>query len=77
MASSLALLAMTMKLRHAKTLCMAQIANRKLRVIIIGAGIGGLAAAIALRQRGLEAKSLSDPPSWRKPAPVCKSVRTV
>jgi len=29
-------------------------ANRKLRVIIIGAGIGGLAAAIALRQRGFE-----------------------
>ena len=29
-------------------------ANRPLKVIIIGAGIGGLAAAIALRQRGIE-----------------------
>src|SRR5579871_2711670 len=33
---------------------MAQAANKKLRVIIIGAGIGGLAAAIALRQRGID-----------------------
>src|ERR1700688_3788905 len=31
-----------------------QPANRPLRVVIIGAGIGGLAAAIALRQRGIE-----------------------
>jgi salicylate hydroxylase len=29
-------------------------AKRPPRVIIIGAGIGGLAAAIALRQRGIE-----------------------
>src|SRR5579864_723258 len=29
-------------------------AHRPLRVIIVGAGIGGLAAAIALRQRGIE-----------------------
>src|SRR5580658_9474395 len=29
-------------------------ANRSPRVAIIGAGIGGLAAAVALRQRGLE-----------------------
>ena len=29
-------------------------AHRPLRVIIIGAGIGGLAAAVALRQRGFE-----------------------
>src|SRR5580692_11898031 len=35
---------------------MAQAANRKLRVIIVGAGIGGLAAAIALRQRGFEVR---------------------
>src|ERR1700744_1884743 len=33
---------------------MAQAANRKLRVIIVGAGIGGLAAAVALRQRGFD-----------------------
>lgn len=31
-----------------------QPAKRSLRVAIIGAGIGGLAAACALRQRGLE-----------------------
>src|SRR6202035_2604560 len=31
-----------------------QPANRPLRVVIIGAGIGGLAAACALRQRGIE-----------------------
>jgi salicylate hydroxylase len=29
-------------------------AHRPLRVVIIGAGIGGLAAAVALRQRGIE-----------------------
>jgi salicylate hydroxylase len=29
-------------------------ANRPLRIIIVGAGIGGLAAAVALRQRGFE-----------------------
>src|SRR5580700_12329777 len=31
-----------------------QPAHRPLKVIIIGAGIGGLAAAVALRQRGIE-----------------------
>src|SRR5580698_11471142 len=33
---------------------MQHVAHRPLKVIIIGAGIGGLAAAIALRQRGIE-----------------------
>src|SRR5580704_9916542 len=33
---------------------MQQPAHRPLKVVIIGAGIGGLAAAIALRQRGIE-----------------------
>src|SRR5882757_4284031 len=31
-------------------------AGRPIRVIIIGAGIGGLAAAVALRQRGFEVR---------------------
>jgi 2-polyprenyl-6-methoxyphenol hydroxylase-like FAD-dependent oxidoreductase len=29
-------------------------AKRPLRIVIIGAGIGGLAAAVALRQRGYD-----------------------
>src|ERR1700731_5484675 len=33
---------------------MQHVAHRPLKVIIIGAGIGGLAAACALRQRGIE-----------------------
>src|SRR6478672_5872861 len=38
----------------------------KPRVVVIGAGVGGLATAIALRQRGIEATVFERRPDMRK-----------
>ena len=43
--------------------------QRKIKVIIIGAGLGGLACAIACRREGLETVILERAP---KMEPVCK-----
>ena len=43
--------------------------QRKIKVIIIGAGLGGLACAIACRREGLETVIIERAP---KMEPVCK-----
>ena len=50
--------------------------TRAARIAVIGAGIGGLAAACALRERVSRCRSTSAPASSARSAPGCSSDRT-